>query len=453
MSEELQDQMARCISQRRNLETIFNSLTDGLVAVDRSLRVMNLNSALLDITGFSRPQALGATCGELFRPPEGERRCVLAGAIERGRMVQDLAMDIRRPDGEIRHIELTTHALQDDSGEPQGVVAIVKDRTEVQKLQSALRGPNRYECLVGKNHRMRELYELVDDIAESDATVLITGESGTGKEMVAQAVHNRSHRRSGPFIKVNCSALSEGLLESELFGHVKGAFTGAIRDKKGRFEMADGGSLFLDEIGDIAPSVQIKLLRVLQEREFERVGGTETVKVDVRVIAATNRDLEQRRREGRFREDLYYRLYVVPIELPPLRDRKEDVPLLVEHFVKRFRERTGKAIREVSPEAFGLLMDYDWPGNVRELENAIEHAFVKCHGDSIQESDLPRLMVRSVRGDVSSSGRPVSEKDRLMSVLEQTGWNRSRTARILGMHRTTVWRKMKEFGIREPALE
>jgi PAS domain S-box-containing protein len=338
--------MARCISQRRNLETIFNSLTDGLVAVDGSLRVMNLNTALLEMTGLNRENALGARCSDLFPPPKGHRSCVLASALERGEMVQGHPIQIRRPNGELRHLTITTHALEDDAGSPQGLVAIVKDRTEVHTLQIALRGPEQFERMIGKNHLMREIYELVDDIGDSDATVLITGESGTGKELVAQAIHDRSHRRSGPFVKVNCSALSEGLLESELFGHVKGAFTGAIRDKVGRFELADGGSIFLDEIGDISPAVQLKLLRVLQEREFERVGGTETVKVNVRVVAATNRDLDRRRREGEFREDLYYRLYVVPIELPPLRRRREDVPLLVDHFADGFesgRERRSPA--------------------------------------------------------------------------------------------------------------
>jgi len=445
----LEDQMALCISQRRNLEAIFNCLTDGIVAIDSRMLVVNMNRAAEEIIGRPREEVVGAFCGTVFHEADGRRR--LAAAVQKGRMLESQEVRFLRADGEIRALQVTTQKLQDEAGRSQGVMAIFRDMTELKRLRSALQGQARFERLVGKNHRMREIYQLVEDIGGSDATVLILGESGTGKELVAEAIHKRSSRGEGPFVKVNCSALSEGLLESELFGHVKGAFTGAIRDKVGRFELAGGGAIFLDEIGDISPTVQVKLLRVLQDREFERVGSTETLKANVRVIAATHQNLKQRMAERTFREDLYYRLYVVPIELPPLRARKEDIPLLLAHFVGKFGLLTGKPITGVSPEAIALLMDYDWPGNIRELENAIEHAFVKCHGKTIVVNDLPLGLVREAQGPGEpEAAEETSEKERLLAVLEQTGWNRSRASRMLGMHRTTVWRKMKEYGIVAP---
>jgi two-component system response regulator HydG len=288
---------------------------------------------------------------------------------------------------------------------------------------------------------------LVDDLSDSDATVLVLGASGTGKELVAAAVHQSSHRSAGPFVKVNCSALSENLLESELFGHVRGAFTGAVRDKVGRFERAHGGTIFLDEIGDISPGVQLKLLRVLQEREIERVGSSETIAIDVRVIAATNRDLRALIAEGRFREDLFYRLHVMPIELPSLRERKEDIPLLVQHFIAIHNARTGRQIEAIDPAAMTLLLDHEWPGNVRELENAIEHAFIKCRGQVLLPECLPRHLhhERATAMPRPSSTRP--EREQVAEVLEQCHWNRSEAADKLGMHRTTLWRKMKEWGL------
>ena len=469
---DLRNQIAHCISQRKNLEAIFNSVNDGILAVDAHLQVVNLNRAAQDILGVTHEDALGEPCTALLRKADDPGGCELADAVRSGQMLQGREMRICRPDGQVRALEATTHVLQDEAGRPQGVVAILRDVTELQRLRTALRERERFERLIGKSHRMLEIYQLIEDIGESDATVLILGESGTGKELVAEAIHRRSHRRGGAFVKVNCSALSEGLLESELFGHVKGAFTGAIRDKAGRFELADGGTIFLDEIGEISPAVQVKLLRVLQEREFERVGGTETLHSDVRVIAATNRDLKQRMAEGRFRDDLYYRLYVVPIELPALRERKEDLPLLLEHFLEKFRQQTGKPIAKATPEVTSLMMDYDWPGNVRELENAVEHAFVKCHSEAIDVRDLPLGLVRDVggaggarpggdaperewaptAGDGVGSDDGTSEKERLLAALKWAGWNQSRAARMLGMHRTTLWRKIKEYGIEVPKL-
>jgi DNA-binding NtrC family response regulator len=310
-----------------------------------------------------------------------------------------------------------------------------------------------FQGLGGSSRGMQEIYELVEQLSDSDATVLILGASGTGKELVAAAVHRTSHRGAGPFVKVNCSALSETLLESELFGHVKGAFTGAIRDKVGRFEQAAGGSIFLDEIGDLTADVQVKLLRVLQEREIERVGSGQTITVDTRVIAATHRDLRAEITAGRFREDLFYRLNVMPISVPSLAERTEDIPLLVDHFIEFFRARTGRPIRYLDDDALAMLMAYPWPGNVRELENAIEHAFIRCRGEALLPQCLPSHLdvgvIEAAPGREPTPDRSpgADEVERIRQALTAHRWNRAEAARQLGMHRTTLWRKMREYGL------
>jgi len=314
------------------------------------------------------------------------------------------------------------------------------------------------EGLVGKSPQMLKIYELIDTVAQTDTTVLIYGESGTGKEMVANAIHLRSLRKGGPFIKVNCAALPETLLESELFGHEKGAFTGAIKQRKGRFEMADGGTLFLDEIGDISPVVQVRLLRVLQERQFERVGGNETLSVDVRLICATQRDLKEEIRKGSFREDLYYRLNVVPMHLPPLRERREDILLLSDHFMNKFSQKMGKEITGLSEEAKTILLKYTFPGNIRELENMLERAVALIKGKVIQAYDLPeevcgqtspvRDVCEKIRGSKPlASAVSLFEKEYIQSVLEKTKGKKGQAAEILGISRKTLWEKIKELEI------
>jgi transcriptional regulator with GAF, ATPase, and Fis domain len=365
---------------------------------------------------------------------------------------------IQARDGHPRSLVVSTRVLRDGAGAELGVVAILRDVTELESLRGRLRGHPGFEGLVGRSRAMQAVYQLIEDLADSDATVLILGESGTGKERIAEAIHRHSRRRDGPFVKVNCSALSEGLLESELFGHVKGAFTGAVRDAVGRFEQAAGGSIFLDEIGDLTPHVQVKLLRVLQERQIERVGSGVTIRVDTRVIAATHRDLHRAMREGQFRQDLFYRLNVMPIEVPPLRSRREDIPLLVARFIERFAQQTGRPVRGIDDAALGRLMDHDWPGNVRELENAIEHAFVRCRGELLLAECLPSLspgggpLPRSesvLAGRVLSPASEAGSVDRaqVLKVLEECRWNRAGAAARLGMHRTTLWRRLREWGI------
>jgi PAS domain S-box-containing protein len=441
--QQLQDQIQFCMTQRQNLEAIFNSVADGILALNLELRISNLNTAALRLLETTRQEAVGQSCLEYLGPSQE-----LESLLRARRALDRYRHALRASSGQEHLLSISIRPLLDPDQREQGVVLILRDLTEIESLRRQLHGRQQFHGLIGKNHQMRELYQLIEDLADSEATVLILGESGTGKERVAEAIHHRSHRRNSPFVKVNCSALSEGLLESELFGHVKGAFTGAIRDKVGRFEQASGGSIFLDEIGDLSQNVQVKLLRVLQEKEIERVGSGQTLKVDTRVIAATHRNLQLALQQGIFRSDLYYRLNVMPLELPPLRRRKEDIPLLAEHFIARFNDQTQRRIQGLDDAALSLLMDYDWPGNVRELENAIEHAFIKCRGEVLLPSHLPvSLQGLRSRPQPAPEPGPALEKEQLLQTLAECQWNRSLAASRLGMHRTTLWRKMREWGI------
>jgi two-component system response regulator HydG len=352
--------------------------------------------------------------------------------------------------------------VRDEDGSLKGVVETVTDLTELQKARREVEEANRrlgaihrLDNIIGKSHAMQQVYSAIRAAAASESTVLLHGESGTGKELVAGAIHHHSARSRMPFVTVNCSALPESLLESELFGHVKGAYTGAIRDRAGRFEEAEGGTIFLDEIAEITPFIQVKLLRVLQEREIERVGESRKRKIDFRIIAATNRDLGELVRDGHLREDLFYRLKVYPVKIPPLRNRKEDIPFLVSHFVNGQNHQTGKAIQGVSPSSMRILMDYSWPGNVRELENAIEHAFVLCTSRYIDVFDLPveirQLSYRPGPAPCSPSNGASSDgklsRDKLLEVLEECGWNKAEVGRRVGLSRTAIWKYMKKWDI------
>lgn len=370
--------------------------------------------------------------------------------------------------GKIIPVLKNARVLRDAEGNTMGAVETITDisvlKTTQQRLLQLQQKSTKNEALnriVGKSKVIQDLFNLLELAAASNATVLITGETGTGKELAARAIHENSIRKNGPFVKLNCSALPEALLESELFGHARGSFTGAIRDKTGRFEMADGGTLFLDEIGELSPLIQVKLLRFLQEKEFERVGENVTRKSDVRIITATHRDLRKMVKDGSFREDLYYRLKVFPIHILPLRDRKEDIGLLVDHFIGKFNFETGKSITGLTHDAAVTMMDYCWPGNIREFENAIEHAFVTCQSEQIDIFDLP-LEIRKVelrRGICSPTQdevqvnyfqkRPPITDDIFISVLKECNGNQSETSRRLGIDRTTVWRRMKKLGLIE----
>jgi two-component system response regulator HydG len=457
MSLDANNNPPRSIS-KEDLEAILDSLVEGLVTVDDRGRVMGINRAACEILEVEKYDALEADCATLLGESFCRAAAVIREAIEDNRPVHDVEIQARTRSGREKVLLFRTNVLRDPVGRPRGSVVLLRDVTELHALKEDLARRYRLHNLVGKSKPMQEIFQLIEEVADADATVLIEGESGTGKELVARAIHHQSPRALGPFVAVNCSALAEGVLESELFGHVQGAFTGAVRDKRGRFETAHGGTIFLDEIGDLAPGIQVKLLRVLQERTIERVGGDETVPVDIRVIAATNRNMADLVAEGRFRQDLYYRLRVVPIRLPSLRDRRADVPLLAQHFVDKFRQETGRPIDGLSPEAMTLLLDYAWPGNVRELENAIEYAFVKARGGLLQPNHLPpelRPADDAIVKIVAALGDNFEDQFRaspelIRQVLDAAGWNVAKAARRLQVSRTTLYKRIRHLGLKRP---
>jgi len=442
---------ALCRFRPLSVADILDALAEGVVAVDENLRVLGMNARAQALFETPAGGLGGASVCELF----GEETCPLAclqETLSTGRPIRDYQTKVRLADGRLGEVQLSTVPLASESGAVHGAAIIISDVTEVTTLRKEVDARHRHGAIIGRDRRMLDLYRLIGDVGPSQASVLIRGESGTGKELVAQAVHYASHRADGPFVMVNCSALSEGLLESELFGHVRGAFTGAVATRRGRFEEARGGTLFLDEIGDVSPVVQVKLLRVLQDHVIERVGDNTPVPVDVRIVSATNRDLEDLVARGRLREDFYYRIKVVVLDIPPLRDRREDIPLLVDHVLAR----NPQAARGVSTEALRVLMAHAWPGNVRELENALEHAFVLCHGGIVEPAHLPPEVAAGAAGGHAPAGlrglacHGEAERDAVLAALVRHGWHRARTARSLGVDRTTLWRKIREYGLAPP---
>jgi PAS domain S-box-containing protein len=441
------------------IDLILRNVADGVFTVDRGFRVTFFNAAAEQITGFSRAEALGKPCFEIFRTPICSQDCPLRQSLRTGRTVKNFEIDILTRKGKRQTISVCTAPLL-DQGEFLGGVETFRDLSPVKELRREIGQRYAFQDIISKNARMRQIFETLPNIAQSDATVLIQGRSGTGKELFATAIHNLSPRADGPLVKVNCGALPETLLESELFGHVKGAFTDAKQNRLGRFQAAQGGTILLDEIGDMALSVQVKLLRVLQHREFEPLGSEKTIQADVRVVAATNRNLEQLVAEGLFREDLYYRLNVILISIPDLTERPEDIPLLVEHFMERFNRRVGRHLDRVSDDAMALLLRYPFPGNVRELENVLEHAYIVARGPVITGDDLPPYLVEGRRLEPPPHQRPPAqglfsegpeaERQRLVECLQRNFWSVPRAARELGVHRTTLWRKVKRYGIQKP---
>ncbi len=437
----------------RQERTILDSINEGVFTVDRHWRITTFNRAAERITGVGRDEAVGRPCCEVFRANICEQHCALRQTMNSGAPIVNATAYIINQQGRRIPIRLATAVLTDDQGAITGGVETFQDLRQVEQLQKELQSRYTFEDIVGRSGLMRRLFEVLPQIADSASTVLIEGASGTGKELFARAIHNLSPRKNKPFVAVNCAALPDTLLESELFGHVAGAFTDAKRDKPGRFALASGGTIFLDEIGDIAPAMQVRLLRVLQQREIEPLGGIKVVPVDVRVIAATNKDLARLVRAGTFRDDLYYRVRVVHLELPPLRKRREDIPLLVDHLVNRFNRLQDKQIAGVSDEVMACLMDYDYPGNVRELENIIEQAFVLCRGGLIELNHLPaELRPKSARG--AGGGRPMSleamEKLFIDEALQRRRGNRKQAAADLGINVSTLYRKIRTLGIETP---
>jgi len=437
---------------------ILDSIADGVFTVDSEWKITSFNRAAEKITGIKKEEAIGRQCWEVFRANICESLCSLRHTVETGDPVVNQSVFIVNSEGDRVPISISTALLKDGKGRVIGGVESFRDLSLVEELRKELYRRQSFHDIISKNKEMQRLFSMLEQLSESDTTVLLAGESGTGKELFAKAIHNMSQRKDGPFIIINCGALPDNLLESELFGYKAGAFTDAKKDKPGRITLAHGGTLFLDEIGDISQAMQVRLLRVLQDRSFDPLGGTASERVDVRIIAATNKNLESLVKAGIFREDFYYRINVVKINLPPLRDRKEDIPLLTEHFITKFNRLKGKDIQGLQPEALTILMSHDYPGNIRELENIIEYAMVVCKNSMIGENHLPDYMIRPLdrerheidgtkQGDVSMKG---IERDFIYNALAQNNWNRKITAASLGMHPATLWRKIKGLKIELP---
>ncbi|MBW2575700.1 MAG: sigma 54-interacting transcriptional regulator [Deltaproteobacteria bacterium] len=453
--------IGKLLNQKGFLKSLFESIPCGVLIIDGDRRVLAVNNVLERTFGISGAEVMDQRGGEAlgcvnaFKNPKGcgfAEECITCGvrntALEAlaGNQIHRKKAKIQLSvDGKTNDLQLLVSAAPFDHEGKRLAVIILENMTELNTLRRRLKTDQSFAGIIGRDVKMQELFDTIREVAEVDVPVLIQGESGTGKELVAAAIHNEGLRANKSFVPVNCGALPEGLLASELFGHVKGSFTGALRDKKGRFELAHGGTLFLDEVVDFPKEMQAKLLRVLQEGTFERVGDEKTKSVDVRIISAANRDLKKEVEKGNFREDLYYRIKVVPIDLPPLRDRKNDIPLLVDHFLKRIVKNSGKDSIDISHESMVLMMNYHWPGNIRELENAIQFAIVKCRGSEILPRDLP-IELKDLTG--MSHSRGPSKKldiDSVKSALKQTGGNKAKAARLLGVGRATLYRFLADY--------
>ena len=437
-------------------EAILESISDGVFTVDPQWRISSFNRAAEAITGIPRREALGRHCSEVFRSSMCGDDCALRRTLQSGKPVIGRSGYIIDSTGRQIPISVSTAVMRDPQGQVIGGAETFRDLSEVEALRKELEGRFRVGDMISHSPAMRRVFDVLPTISASNSTVLIEGETGTGKELLARAIHTESPRAARPFIAVNCGALPDTLLESELFGYKAGAFTGATRDKPGRFALAEGGTLFLDEIGEVSPALQVRLLRVLQERSFEPLGSTREQRADVRIIAATHRDLRAMVREGKFREDLFYRINVVRIQLPPLRARKEDIPLLLEHFIDRFNQRQHKAVAGLTPDALARLMGHDWPGNVRELENAVEHAFVLCAGERIEAIHLPEELVGRQEFAAASRftvAREQAEANSIREALARNRYNRAAAARELGIHKSTLFRRMKALGILPPTQD
>lgn len=436
---------------KKREDVILDSIADGVFTVDLEWRVTSFNRAAERITGISRQEAIGRLCSDVFRANICEADCALRRTMETGKpTLVNKAVYIVNTHGERIPVGVSTALLKNESGMVIGGVETFRDLSLVEELRKELEGRHSFADILSQNHQMHRLFDILPEVAQSESTVLIEGESGTGKELFARAIHSLSPRHQKPLIVINCGALPDTLLESELFGYKAGAFTDAKRDKPGRFALAEGGTIFLDEIGDISPALQVRLLRVLQERTYEPLGATQPLKANVRIVTATNQDISELVKKRKFRQDLYYRVNVVKLSLPPLRERMEDIPLLVDHFITRFNRLRGKDITGVSPEVLNILMRHDFPGNVRELENTIEHSFVLCRGGLIYPEHLPDYLLPT-KARVSS---PITlselEAQFIIDALRRHNWNRIATAKELGIHKTTLWRKIKRLGIELP---
>ncbi|MFH1113618.1 MAG: sigma 54-interacting transcriptional regulator [Pseudomonadota bacterium] len=438
----------------RLFQSILDSISEGVITLDADWKILSWNSAAEKITGFSREEVLGKECEDVFHASLCRERCPVDKALSCGHPYQDVEVAVRNKSRQIIHLLVNAAPLCGDEGEIIGGLETFRDVSHHHWMQEEIHRQYDYGNIVGRSDKIQEVFDLLSKLVDTDTTVLVQGESGTGKELVARALHYHGPRRNRSFVAINCSAIAEGMLESELFGHVKGAFTGAVSNHTGKLETANGGTLFLDEIAEISHGIQVKLLRVLEEREFQRVGDNRTIKLDIRLITASNKELGKRVKDGSFRDDLFYRLNVFPINLPPLRERVEDIPLLVSHFVEKFNRHMGKSVQGIADRVLEILEAYHWPGNIRELANVIEHAFVHTKGVLIYPSDLPQHIVQAGLGDglprkpqKSQNVLNKMERELILRELEAADWKKSAAARRLGMSRSTLWRKMEKYGL------
>jgi PAS domain S-box-containing protein len=445
--------------ENRFFKVILSSIADGVFTVDESRRITSFNPAAERITGVPASKAIGKKCYEVFHSDHCETNCLVEQALRSGQEAIDVQVAILDESGRRIPISISAAVLRDENGQVLGAVETFRDLSAIENLRKELEQRYSFEDIVSKSPALTKLFAILPDVAESESTVLIQGPSGSGKELFARAVHNLSPRKDKPYVVINCGALPPQLFESELFGYLKGAFTDAKRDKPGKLAGAEGGTVFFDEIGELPLQTQVKLLRLLQQHEYEPVGAVKTVKADIRVVAATNQDLKSLVETGRFRDDLYFRLAVIRFGLPPLKDRREDIPYLVDHFVRRFNAKKGKNILGASPQAMEVLMKYDFPGNVRELENTIEYGYALCHGRILEYEHLPIELQDAYQ---QFDERPIAlkeehpirrmfdEESAIKQVLELHRGNRQKAAEELGMDRTTLWRKMRRYGITYP---
>jgi len=443
----------RGLNKKRDV--ILDSITEGVFTVDSNWRITSFNRAAEEITGIPCTKVLGQKCSDILRADVCETECALRETMETGKPIINKAVHILDARGDRHAIAISTALLKDESGKIVGGVETFRDMSLVEELRKEIEGRCSCEDIISQNHLMQRLFNVLPNIAESECTVLIESKSGTGKELLARAIHNLSFRKDKPFVAVSCGALPDTLLESELFGYKAGAFTDAKKDKPGRFAIAEGGTIFLDEIGDVSAAVQVRLLRVLQERTYEPLGAVSSVNADVRVITATNKKLGELVEQGQFREDLYYRINVMKLELPPLRDRKDDIPLLVNHFISHFNRLRSKNVSCVTDEVLATLLAYDYPGNVRELENIIEHCFVLCQGEIIEKKHLPASVCPTLSVDKVKTGEITTLKQMeillIIEALRRNKGNQTATAKELGINKSTLFRKLKAHDIKPEA--
>lgn len=438
-------------------QVILESISDGVFTVDHQWHVTSFNCAAEKITGIPREKAIGKHCWEVFRSNMCERNCALNRTMEQGKAFVDTSTYI--VDSQKRRIPIVvcTSLLKDENGNILGGVETFRDMSQVEELRKELEGRYQVGDMVSRSAAMDKIFRIMPQVAESDATVLIQGETGTGKELLAKAIHDLSPRRKKPFIAINCGALPDTLLESELFGYKAGAFTDANKDKPGHFALAEGGTVLLDEIGDLSEAFQVRLLRILQEKTYQPLGGTKTITADIRIITATNSNLKELVRKGKFRRDLFYRINVVRLDLPALRERKEDIPMLINHFILRLNRLRGKSIAGINQEALSRLMAHHYPGNIRELENIIERAFVLCPEGQIEAHCLPDHLTDSISTPIAekdmASAKQSAEIKVILDTLKRNQYNRLEAARELGIHKSTLYRKIKKLGIPKSPID